>query len=321
MSEKSTRLEDLSDELFLDIFSFIRPKDLLQGWCNLNYHINAILRSVPISIEIKNNDDFNDSLPSLQYFCSQIIYLKDDRFLPDTQIDIRSLINIRSLHLIQCSNEQYKHIHPDNHPRLTRFFSLSVPWSFYERILFGQTRFSRLMSIGYPRGASILLLNVSHSVNTTIRHLHLHSASNEMVCKFLEYLPNITSLTIDYFYSNSSSSTTLFTNSYVRHLTILHILSSQSHFEQLLCSLGFANLTYLRVAFGTCDFEQLANLFIKLSCLRQFYLRVDTYPADLDLTSIRLMNPWFLSLNYEYIIDKSKSKRILSINTTSKQLD
>ena len=104
MNDKPMRIEDLPDELFLYIFSFIRPKDLLQGWYNLNYHINSILRSVSISIEIKNNDDFNDSLPFLQHFSSQITYLKDDRFFPNTQINVRPLINIRSLYLIQCSS-------------------------------------------------------------------------------------------------------------------------------------------------------------------------------------------------------------------------
>jgi hypothetical protein len=321
MTDEPTRLEDLSDELFLYIFSFIRPKDLLEGWCNLNYRINAVLRSVPISIEVKNDDDYNDSLPSLQYFSSQIIYLKDERFLPDTQIDIRPLKNIRSLYLIQYSNDQYKYIHPDNQPRLTRFFSSSVPWSFYERILFGQTRFPHLISIGCPRGASILLLNVPRSVNRTICHLHLHSASNEILYKFVEYLPNIISLTIDYFYPNSSSSTTLMTNSNIRYLTIVHSLSSQSHFDQLLLSLGYSKLIHLRVAFDTCDFEQLANILTKLSSIRRFDLRVDTFPAEVDLTSIRLMSPWFLTLDYKYIIEKSKSKRVLSINIVNKQLD
>jgi len=321
MNDKPRGIEDLSDELFLEIFSFIQPKDLIQGWYNLNYHINAILRSVSISMEIKNNDDFDESLPFLQHFCSQITYLKDDRFLPYARIDVRPLINIRSLYLIQCSAEQYNHIHPGNQPHLTRFFSLSAPWSFYQRILFGQERFPHLMSIGYPRGASILLLNVTQPMNTRIRHLHLHSISNEMVCKFIECLPYITSLTIDYLYATSSPSTTSLKNSYIRRLIIVHTLSSQVYFEQLLSSIAFINLIQLRVTFDTCDFEQLAHVLTKFPCIKQFDLRVDTYPSDLDLTSIRLMSRWFLSLDYGYVSDKDISKRVLVVNTTRKQLD
>jgi hypothetical protein len=311
-------MEDLPDELFLCIFSFIEAKDLLEGWYNLNNHINSILRSVSISIQIKNNDDYNDSLRFLQHFSSQITYVKDDRFFPTPPINVRPLINIRSLYLIQCSSEQSNVINPDNHPHLTRFFCLSVPWSFYERILFGQTRFSCLKSIGYPRGGSILLLNISFPINRTIRHLHLHSSSNEILSKFLQYLPFIVSLTIDYFYpNNSSTSISSFTNSFVRRLTIVHPLSSQFDLEELLLSFEYSKLTHLRVSFNTCDFEHLARLMRKLSCLKQFHLRVNTCPSDLNLILIRLMNPWFTSLNYQHIIEEQKPKRVLSIKTTN----
>ncbi|CAF4267588.1 unnamed protein product [Rotaria sp. Silwood2] len=315
------QIENLPDELFVYIFWFIRPKDLFQGWYNLNYHINSILRSIPISIEIKKNDDFNDCLPSLQHFYSQIAYLKDERYFPKPEIDVRQLTNIRSLYLNQCSNEQYKHIHPNNQPHLTRFFSLSVPWSFYEQILFGQTRFSHLTSIGFVRGASILLMKLPYSINTTIRHLHLHSATYEIISKFLQYLPYIISLTIDYLYTNSSSSIIPITNSYIRHLTLIHSLSSQSHFEELLVFLGNSNLTEVRVTFDTCEFDKLACILTKLSCMEKFNLKVKTYPSDLDLTIIRLMSPWFLTLNYAYVIEQYELKRILLIKTTRKQLD
>ena len=57
MSPKLTRIEDLPDALFFNLFFFTRPKDLLQGWFNLNSRLNVILRSIPISIEITNNED------------------------------------------------------------------------------------------------------------------------------------------------------------------------------------------------------------------------------------------------------------------------
>ncbi len=315
------RIEDLPDELFLDIFCFSRPKDLFQGWYNLNSHVNAILGSVPISIEIKNNDDFDESLAYLYHFRSQMIYLKDERLLPHIQIDVSRLINVQYLYLNKCSNEQYKHIHPGNQPRLTRFSSSSVSWSFYEQILFGQERFPHLISIGCPRGASILLLNVAHPINTKLRHLHLHSASTDIVCKFIEHLPFIISLTIDYLYGHSSSSTISVMKSYVRRLTIIHILSSQIHFEQLLLCLACSSLIQLRVVFDTCDFEQLAHVLTRLSYLKNLHLRVKTFPSNLDLELIRLMNPWFLLLQYEDVVDGDKHKRVLAINTSSKKVE
>jgi hypothetical protein len=316
MKNGRIQIEDLPDELFLYIFSFIRPSDLLGGWYNLNSHINSVLRSVPISIKIVTNDDFNDSLSFVEHFYSQIYYLKDERLFPNIEIDVRRLINIRSLYLNQCSNDQFKDIHRDNHPHLTRFFSSSVPWSFYEQILFGQKRFPYLTSVGYLRGGSILLLlNVKYPINVTIRHLHFHSASNETLAKFLQYFGNIISLTIDYFYGNNSSSSTSFNKCYIRRLTIRNTLSSQSHLAELLKSIGYSNLTHLRVSFDTCDFEQLAQLVRNLSFIKQFDVKVKTYPSDLDLISIRLMSCYFSSLNFEYIIDKHNQKRILSIKT------
>ncbi|CAF1138938.1 unnamed protein product [Adineta steineri] len=312
------RIENLPDELFLYIFSFIEPKDLLKGWYNLNYHINMILRSVDIRINIKNNDDFNNSLPYFKHFCSQITHLKDERFFPNTQIDLRSLIKIRFLYLTHCSKEQYQHINPNNQPYLTHFFFSSLPWSFYERILFEQARFPYLISIGCPRGTSIYLLSVTNPINRTIRHLHLHSASNEIIYKFIQYLPSIISLTIDYLYTNSSSSPLLFTDSRVRRLNIVNSLSSQFHLEQLLLSVGFSDLTDLCITFDTCDFHQLAYTLTRFSCLKHFNLRVNTYHSGLNLIATRLMSPWFLSLNYEHIINRYSQKQAILINNIRK---
>jgi hypothetical protein len=320
MSDKPTRIENLSDELFLDLFSFIQPKDLLQVWYNLNSRINAILRSVYITIEIKNDNDFNDSLSILKHFRSQIIYLKDDRlFSPDTGIDVRDLINIRFLYLSHCSNEQSQYIHSDNLPHLTRFSSSSLPWSFYERILFGSARFPHLMSIGCPRGASILLLNETHSINTTIRHLHLHSASCETLHKFIAYIPNVTVLIIDYLYGSQSPSPVFFIKSSIHRLVITHILSSQFYFDELILCLGLSNLTHIRVIFDTCDFQQLARILAKLPRLKHFNLRVKTYSPSLELGLIRLISPWFLSLDYEQFADQHQNQRAPLIINSRKQ--
>ena len=65
MSTKIMQIEELPSELFIHIFSFIHPKDLLHGWTKLNTRINSILRSTSISIEINNDEDLKTDLPSL----------------------------------------------------------------------------------------------------------------------------------------------------------------------------------------------------------------------------------------------------------------
>lgn len=320
MHTEPTRIENLPNELLLDIFSFIRPKDLLQGWYNLNSYINSILHSTPIGIKIKNQDDFDDARPVLKQFCSQIFYLKDERLLPLTRIDVHSLTNIRYLYLGQCTKEQYEQIHPNSHSHLTYFYSLSVPWTAFERILFGPTRFPQLTSIGYPRGSSILLMNSSCAINTTIRHLHLQSASSEIVQKYIQYLPHITSLTIDNIVETIASSTSLCTKCYITRLSIAHVLSSQFHFEQFIASIEFPDLIQLRISLKTCDFRQLANVLIKLASLKHFILTVDTFSSNLNLSSTRLMSPWFSSLKFESVsVDKYKVKQVLAIKTSTSE--
>jgi hypothetical protein len=314
MSDQPTRIEDLSDELFFDIFSFIHPKDLLQGWYNLNSHINAILRSIPISIEIKNNEDFDNNRLYIEHFCSQIICLKDGRLMPKTAIDVRSLINIQYLYLMHCSKDQLEHIHPNNQPHLTQFFSLSSSWSLYERILFGKEHFSNLLSIGCPKGAGIQLLNITNPINRTLRHLHLYSASNETIYKFLQYIPNMISLNINYLYANNSSlSITSSTKSRVNRLTIKHILSSQSDFDELILSGQFPNLTQLRVVLNACNFDQLAHVLRKLLYLQHLDLKIKAYSKGFGLDRIRRLSSWFQTLDYGYFVDEQRYIPVLLI--------
>ncbi|UJR20149.1 hypothetical protein I4U23_023281 [Adineta vaga] len=309
-------VEDLPDELFLYIFTFLQPKDLFNGWYNLNYRINTIVCSTHIHITIKDNDDFNGFLPYFKHFSSQITHLKDERFFPNPKIDLCSLPNIQFLYLTQCSNEQLQNIHPNNQSYLTHCFLLSATWQFYERILFGQPRFPHLMSIGCPRSGSIYLLNVTHATNKIIRRLHLQSASPEILYKFIEYLPCITSLIINYFYENNSSSPTLFTNSKIHRLTIVHPLSSQLCFDQLLSSVGFPELIYLRITFGMCDFQELACILTKFSRLKHFILQVNTFTPDFNLNATRLISSWFTSLNYKRFVNKSKDEQAVLISNT-----
>jgi len=99
MKNHSMIIEDLPDEVLLYIFCFLRSKDLLHRWYNLNYYITAVVRSVHIHITIKGNDDFNDSISYFKHFSSQITHLKDERFFPNIQVDLRSLTNIQFLYL------------------------------------------------------------------------------------------------------------------------------------------------------------------------------------------------------------------------------
>lgn len=314
-------IEELPSELLIHIFSYIHPKDLLRGWTNLNTRINSILHLTLISIEINTNDDFTTNLPSLEYFSSQIVYLKDQRPSPDDEINIGSFRNLRSLYLMNCSNKQSEDINPRNHPDLTRCYCPFVPWSFFERILFDYPRFLHLKSIGCPRGGSIFLLNSKPSPNPTIRHLHVKSASSETMIEFVQYLPRLVSLTIDLLYKDSSTSVRTSNHCSIRYLTIGYAYLSSTVLDQFLSSIEYTKLTELRLTFEMCHFEQLADILRRIPSLKRFQLRVRTIPCDFDLITVRLLIPWFLSLDYENILDEGEEKRILSLKTTNKQFD
>ena len=315
------RIEELPSELLIYIFSFIRPQDLLQGWTKLNTHINSILRSTFISIRINDDEDWKNNFPALQYFSSQIVYLKDERLSPKNEIDLRSFENIRSIYLTDYSSKQCENINPQNHPYLTHCYCSPLSWSFYQRILFAQDRFLHLESIGCPRGGSILLLNSNPSPNPTIRHFRLTSASSEIISRFVRYLPHVISLNIDCLYNDTSTSVTPLNNRMIRHLTIGYTCLSCTDFDRFLSCIGYDNLIEVRLSFHTCHFEQLADILPKMSSLKRFQLRVYKIPSIFDLISNRLLSPWFTSLDYEDIIHNGQQQRILSMKTTSEQLD
>jgi len=205
--------------------------------------------------------------------------------------------------LTQCSKGQYQQIAPDNQPHLAHCFLLSAPCQFYERILFGKVHLPHLISIGCPRGAFIYLLNTIHTTNRTIRQLHLQSTLPEILCKFISI--KIIHLLQHYF-----------ANSHIRRLNIVHPQSSQLCLEQLLLSVGFPDLTYLRITFDTCNFPQLACILTTFLCLKHFILQVNTFPSDFTLIATRLVSSWFRSLNYGRFIDKSNHEQATLINNS-----
>ena len=65
---QTSQIEIFPDELFLELFSYIHPKDLFYSWNGLNRRINAILRSVSISLDFIENTD--EIYQIIKYFSS-----------------------------------------------------------------------------------------------------------------------------------------------------------------------------------------------------------------------------------------------------------
>jgi Leucine-rich repeat (LRR) protein len=85
-------IEDLPDELFLDIFSYLSSIDLFLSFSYLNNRFNSILcdQSVQLAIKITNNNSIK-----INYFSDYFTHI----YICNDQIDIRQFNNIRSLTL------------------------------------------------------------------------------------------------------------------------------------------------------------------------------------------------------------------------------
>jgi Leucine-rich repeat (LRR) protein len=85
-------IEDLPDELFLDIFSYLSSIDLFLSFSYLNNRFNSILcdQSVQLAIKITNNNSIK-----INYFSDYFTHI----YICNDQINIRQFNNLRSLTL------------------------------------------------------------------------------------------------------------------------------------------------------------------------------------------------------------------------------
>jgi hypothetical protein len=274
------RIELLPNEMWLEIFSYTLPSDLYCAWWNLNSHINLILRSLRISIYItsksKDNTHYKNTLTR---FPLQTVSVKDERWDTMTSsqswpVDLLALANIRSLYLAHCSQEQFKQL--VNRRQLTR---LSLPcdspsWDFLERFVLnkeGEERFPQLYSIGRIWCEDTnSKRSSSNTINTTIRHIHLVVPSCRSTVNFIQDLPELSSITVDYLGNEVGFSSSCFISAKIRrqHEGGLKNISPkkdppwQPMDEKNLPLVTIAPRVYrLRINFlGQCDFVGLARI-------------------------------------------------------------
>ena len=202
------------------MFVYTSLHDLYCAWRYLNARINAILRSIPIRIPITNKSNDHIHIKNmLANFPMEILHARVERvampppLLSQTD-DLLSLVNIRSLYLVQCSQEQLRQLINLRHS--TR---LSLPCNcfsvtFLEDFLFGKKEedLSQLQFIGrilcddYSIGEKCSSL----TVNTTIRHLYLVVPSCSSTVNLIDSLPELNLITVDYLGNEGNFSTSCF---------------------------------------------------------------------------------------------------------------
>jgi len=211
-------LEVFPDEIFLELFSFIKPIDLFRGFVNLNSRLNHILNDIHICIDIINDDENEDYQLCLNYFADQVIYLAIDCHWSclSYNISLQSFINLRSLHLPMPTTKQCFEITPMNFPFLT---NLTIHDSAFKSILLSSYSFPNLVTCCIPR----VYRAVSNQIGPmesclTLHSLQLGSYSIMNLFNILPYLPNLNSLEI----TLQSNNRTIY-QSYIKENKISHL--------------------------------------------------------------------------------------------------
>lgn len=125
------RLEELPDELLLDLFeNHVRLIDIYLAFLQLNHQrFNRILSSLYLKISIPSKDIFHQK--SFEFFSKQIVSLNLSSFCAD--LDIRQLINLRSLHIEKPTRQQLLTIDAQYLPEL-RYLSLYPCWFTFQEL-------------------------------------------------------------------------------------------------------------------------------------------------------------------------------------------
>jgi hypothetical protein len=310
-------IEILPDELWFEVFVYTSSNDLYFAWRNLNSRINAIIRSIPIRIHItsKSNDHIHIK-NMLRNFPLQILHVKDERVgttssLLSESVDLLSLVNIRSLYLAKCSQEQLKQL--INLGQLTR---LSLPCNccsatFLKQFVFDKKEegLSQLQSIGRILCDDNIREKSSFStVNTTIRHIYLVVPSCSSTVNFIDYLPELNSITVDYLGNEQNFPTSCLIWAKIHRQRSNGLdnrcsttdSSSQPIDQKSFLFNTFAPCVYsLKIDFnGHCDFVKLARILQRCKVLQWLQITIKYYSERLDLASTRQLSPFFASLTF-----------------------
>jgi len=310
-----SKIEQLPNELFLDIFQYINAYDLHRTWSKLNQRFKSILRLVSMYAHLTEKNHYKNYKSCFRYYSSQFIYIRIEKNcdIPET-FDISLFSNIRSLHLGVVTSQQYDQITPENMPYLTH---LTVDDLQAQRnsafLLFGSKQFTYVKTCQLPYFFST---NIQLQPYLTLRSLHLKFCSPGIFFEQVKVLlPNLV-----YFESafgvNSTFIDDILGKRYamipykaLRHLKIELRRNTTSDFLSLLLTV-LPELHCLELYFQYyCDYRYVADLLqTKVPRLKQFSLIVDesSYQSLPDIDVVKQMSSWFSQMKLEQYGDNKR---------------
>jgi hypothetical protein len=323
---KYSTLEIFPTELFIELFSFIKPIDLYIGFLNLNSRINTILHSISIHIHIVNNEYYEQHKDSMNYFANQIIYLAIDchwSYLSNN-ISLRSYPNLRSLHLPMASHNQCQEIQPKYLPFLT---NLTIHDIAFKSILFSLNKFSNLLTCHVLRVYSSIIYRIeSNQFCLTLQSLHLYFCTIHDLFDILQFIPNLNYLEVILASMNETVPYLDIKHKNLSHLKV-KLRQLDPDLEVLLESMP--NLSRLEFLWNdyyhwdvgkNFDFEKFADILDKHSnSLKHIDINLRLFKLDCNIDIIRCLNPqWFSLLSIQRILSDGSmfiSTKRLAVNT------
>jgi len=303
MNELS-RLEILPDELFLDLFSYIPPIELYYVWNGLNNRLNAILRSVQISIDLFENT--NDNNHVLNYFSQQIVYIH--LYVSYESLDLKKFSNLRSLIIdIKLTEEQLHSIQPNFLPCLQRL-TFSEWWKDKEplnEIIFNQenskkNKSSWLKVYHLPSMPNYFLINTSILSNIqTMIFDRVTSGDIHLILSLQTTLRRLKVTIVPWISDDKISKTSIY-NQHFQHKNLIHFdttINTCNKLDDLYPLLShLSSLRYLYIAGDSLtmnDFEQLAfELNTRVPWLEHFNCSFkQTFIEDME--KLHCMSPLF----------------------------
>lgn len=191
MKEQTLELEIFPDELFIELFSYMKPIDLYTGFLNLNSRINTILHDIQININIIDNNQYEQYKQCMNYFANQITYLAIDCHWSCLlhHLSLRPFRNLRSLHLPMPSDQQCEEIQPEY---LLYLNYLTTNHKVFQMILSHSSEFSNLRICHIPRIYPSIITQINSSqLCFTLQTLNLYSCSMNNLFHILQYVPNL----------------------------------------------------------------------------------------------------------------------------------
>lgn len=331
-----SRIEDLPNEIFLEIFRYLHHFQLLKAWTNLNSRIDSLLHSTRSDLYLLSNKDLECDVKYMYYWAHIVVSLHDYRGdtnrSKNTQFEsfnLKPFFNLRKLLQIGQGHHSLRQISPKSFPYLECLHFSDYEEFGYPRVLFDEP-FPLLTSI------SGFFLNTKLAKGTTTNNIirrivvHFNSEAKQfsLFINFIKRLPNLTTLRVvtDFFYKLSVPS---MITTQIRNLSIWALQSINIDEIEFLLHMGPVKRFYFQLGSdrrmnssnNLSIFTGLAQVLNNCETLEHVELRVwlqdDETP---NIEQIRSLSPWFTTLDLAYGYQGRKSLQTYNFLFENKHL-